>query len=296
MKNTKTLITEGPRPFVTKLIVRNYYDIINTWESRRHRKGLEATFLKDFKSVRIAFSNGFKKVATLNWWISILFAFGASLFMFGSILSLWTRLALFLNLNPTEVNFVFFLGSIPFTSAAFLQLLQTYLASKKLLKSIKSHSERKGYNLSSLGYLSALFQFVGTLLFNVNTYNATKSNLSTSQSDVWIWTPDVVGSIFFLISGYLAFIEVGHSYWKWETKNMSWWVVFINLIGCIAFMTSAIFAFIPQGGANNFSLEISLLFTLTGAFCFFIGALTMLPEMGVEKIKPRDDVNSTNIN
>ena len=283
MKATEILKTERFGPFITKQIFSNYSGIIETWESRLHRKGLEATFLKDFNAAKKAFWNGFKKVATLNWWISIVFSIGSFLFILGSLLSLWSPLALHFKLSTTEVNFVFFLGSIPFTTAAFLQLLQAYLASKKLNKSTGFQNEKKGLNLWSLGFLSALFQFIGTLLFNVNTFNGTKSNLSILESDIAIWTPDFIGSILFLISGYLAFIEVGHRYWKWEPKNISWWVVFINLLGCIAFMISAFFAFVPQGGASNFSVQMSLVFTLIGAFCFFVGALLMLPEMGVEK-------------
>lgn len=283
MKDIKVLKTEGPKPFVTKLIFSDYSGLIKSWESRLHRKGIKSTFLQDFKSAKKAFWNGFKKVDTLNWWISVLFTLGAFLFIVGSLLSLWAPLAVYLKFNLTQVNFVFFWGSIPFTSAAFLQLLQAYLANTKLNKSIDFHPERKNLNLFPLGFLSALFQFAGTLFFNINTFNATKLDLNTLQFDLWVWTPDIIGSIFFLISGYLAFIEVGHNYCKWEPKNISWWVVFINLIGCTAFMISAIYTFIPRVGASDISIEISLLCTLTGAFCFFSGALLMLPEMGIQK-------------
>ena len=283
MSDTKVLKTEGAEPFVTKVIFRDYSGIIQTWESRLHRKGIKAAYLQDFKSAKKAFWNGFRQGATLNWWISILFALGSFLFILGSLLSLWTPLALYLKFSPTEVNFVFFWGSIPFTSAAFLQLLQAYFTNKKMIKSIESNRERKDLNLTSLGFLSALFQFAGTLFFNVNTFEATRTKLDSIQTEILVWIPDFIGSLFFLISGYLAFIEVGHSYWKWERQNISWWVVFINLMGCFAFMVSAIFTFIPRGGASDLPIEIGLLFTLIGAFFFFVGALLMLPEMGVQK-------------
>lgn len=283
MKDTKVLKKEGVKPFVTKVIFRDFRGIIQTWESRLHRKGIEAAIIEDFKSSKKAFLYGLRQVAALNWWISILFALGSFLFILGSLLSLWAPMATFLKFSPTEVNFVFFWGSIPFTSAAFLQLLQAYLTNRKLNKSIELQRLKKDLNLSSLGFLSALFQFAGTLLFNVNTFESTKLTLSNLQSNLWIWAPDFFGSIFFLISGYLAFIEVGHRYWKWERQNISWWVVFINLMGCTAFMVSAIFAFIPRGGANDLYAEIGILFTLIGAFFFFVGALFMLPEMGIQK-------------
>ena len=284
MKNIKILKTEGPRPFITKLIFSDYNGKVHTWESRLLRKGINSDFLKDFKTLPSAFWSGFKKIDSLNWWISIIFALGSFLFMLGSVLSLKTSWALFFKLSTVEVNFIYFLGSIPFTTAAFLQLLQAYMSGKKQINSVHSSHKQKFLQLLSLGFLSALFQFGGTLLFNMNTFEGTKLNLSVLQSDILVWVPDFVGSVLFLISGYLAFIEVAHSYWKLELTSISWWVVFINLLGCIAFMISAFYAFVPKGGASNFAIELATIFTFIGGLCFFIGALLMLPEMGVQKI------------
>ena len=56
--------------------------------------------------------------------VALLFAAGSTLFMLGGILSLVPALAAQLALSPAGVNAVYFAGSVPFTTAAGLQLAQ----------------------------------------------------------------------------------------------------------------------------------------------------------------------------
>jgi hypothetical protein len=65
-----------------------------------------------------------------------------------------------------------------------------------------------------------------------------------------------------------------------ETKRISWWVVFINLLGCIAFIISAMLAAIQGERTSELYVSLSLIFLLLGAICFLAGSLLMLPEMG----------------
>lgn len=276
----KLLKLEGAFPFVTKLTFVHDKTKVHEWESRLYRKGIRTEIKLNFNSVVKAFWTGLRKVASLNWWISILFAIGSALFILGCVFSLWPHLAGHFKLEPAEVNLIFFLGSIPFTSAAFLQLLQAILANRKMSKSVEFFDKRKRLNFSSLGFLSALLQFAGTLLFNVNTYEAMRSNLDNTQTEILVWLPEFIGSIFFLVSGYFAFIEVIHCYWRLETKRISWWVVFINLLGCIAFMISAMLATNQGERTSELYVSLSLIFLLLGAICFLAGSLLMLPEMG----------------
>jgi hypothetical protein len=88
----------------------------------------------------------------------------------------------------------------------------------------------------------------------------------------------VAGSILFLASGYLAFTEVCHAHWAWQPTSLSWWVVFANLLGCVAFMISAVFAFVPPAAPASDVVTISIGFTLLGALGFLIGSLLMLGE------------------
>ena len=135
-----------------------------------------------------------------------------------------------------------------------------------------------GWRPADIGWVSSAFQFLGTLLFNINTFNAMSSDLSWIQLDVRVWLPDLVGSLLFLASGYLAFAETCHSHWSWNFRDLSWRIVFANLIGCLAFMAAAITAF-SSPNSTNLTLEFfSMAMTTLGAGGFLVGAIMMLPE------------------
>jgi len=97
-------------------------------------------------------------------------------------------------------------------------------------------------------------------------------------SDV-VWTPDILGSICFLVSSWLAVLEFSHGYWCWQLRNVSWWIIIVNLLGSIAFMGSAVFAVVLPASANLLDVWIVNLSTFIGAVCFLIGAYLMHPEM-----------------
>ena len=49
---------------------------------------------------------------------------------------------------------------------------------------------------------------LGTLAFNVTTFRALSTALDEPSYDRLVWRPDAVGSICFLVSGYLAYVQV----------------------------------------------------------------------------------------
>jgi predicted membrane protein len=141
-----------------------------------------------------------------------------------------------------------------------------------------------GWRPHDIGWLSCTLQFPGTLLFNINTFDALLPKLDWLQQDLAIWAPDVAGSVLFLASGYLAFIETCHTHITWRPQSISWWVTFSNLLGCVAFMISAVFAFIPARPLGFDAAGLALLFTLIGAAGFFVGSLLMLPETAMPAV------------
>jgi hypothetical protein len=196
------------------------------------------------------------------------------------VVSLAPALATAWSLDSTAINAVFFAGSIPFTIAAYLQLFQAANAGESPRDDTRSSGRPVlfGWRPHEIGWLSSALQLVGTILFNINTFDAMLPSLDWLQQDLAIWAPDFVGSILFLASGYLAFIETCHAHWAWKPSSISWWVVFFNLLGCIGFMIAALFAFVLPGSPNVDAVTISIVFTLQGAICFLIGSLLMLPE------------------
>ena len=202
------------------------------------------------------------------------------MFALGAALSLFPALAVALSLKSDQINRVFFAGSIPFTTAAWLQLMQSANAGSFADAGTDAAGKFRlfGWHPGDAGWLSCALQFAGTLLFNLNTYNAMQTGLSVQQQDIEIWLPDLFGSMLFLASGYLAFVETSHSHWVWKPELLSWRITFVNLLACVAFMVSALLSFAPSQSTESIVLTWSLFFTLVGAIGFLIGAILLLPE------------------
>ena len=266
---------EGPSPFVTRrsftLAGRH-----STWRSRSHRKGLDLQ-----QGPGDAPTRPFWHKSGYSWSIGALFALGSFLFMLASVLSLVP--AATTGVSALGANIVYFMGSIPFTAAAFLQLVQAANASDFAGDRAAPGARRVvlfGWYPRNAGWLSSFTQFVGTLAFNADTLNAVIDPRGWLVKDAAIWLPDMLGSILFLVSGYLAFIEVSHRYWSWRPSNLGWQIVFINLLGCIAFMTAAVLGYFPPGPEAAWIVPVSTLHTLAGAACFLAGALLTCRESG----------------
>jgi hypothetical protein len=263
----------GPGPFVTlrrgSVNGRRF-----VWSSRAHRKGFlthEAELWLATRGRRLHWP-----ALLLNRWIGVGFGIGSLLFFAGSVLSLAPDLARDLQLSTLEVNAVYFVGSIAFTVAAYLQLFQSANADIATAGP-RPRPELIGWHPREIGWLSSFLQFLGTLLFNASTFAALGGG-GWLRQDLTIWGPDVLGSVLFLASGYLAFIETCHAFWGWQPRSLSWWVVYTNLLGCIAFMVSAVFAFVPASTPNPVAVELATLFTAMGAVGFLAGSLLMLRE------------------
>jgi hypothetical protein len=278
--DTQILEATGPGPFITRRVYRLRDRRQRIWQAREHRKKLARA-----GAIKLL---GFSKLIVLclwnprqlNWWIGLIFALGAALFMLGSLLFLAPELARDWSLDANAINAIFFAGSIPFTTAAYLQLFQAANAGEFSFGETVSARPTIffGWQPKNIGWLSCVLQFAGTLLFNLNTFDAMHPGLNWLQEDMAVWVPNFLGSVLFLASGHLAFAEAGHSFLSWDPGGISWWVTFVNLLGCLAFMISAVFAFVPP---TPFSFEagmVSVFFTAIGAAGFLIGSLLMLPE------------------
>lgn len=270
----------GPWPFTTKRTYRMPDSSRIVWRSRHHRKRLHLWAAGKPEAVGTRLLHALWMPGELNWWIAIVFVLGASLFMLGCLFILAPALAEVFSLGANAINAVFFAGSIPFTTAAYLQLYQAANAGDfvPLGQSDPKPIVLFGWFPHRIGWLSCALQFLGTLLFNVNTFDAMIPGLTWFQQDLEIWIPNVIGSILFLASGYLAFVETSHAHFAWKPASLSWWVTFANLLGCVAFMISAVFAFVPPEPLAFDGLTIGVAFTLLGAVGFLVGSLLMLPE------------------
>lgn len=237
------------------------------WRARQHRKGL----LRHPDQTTVPFWHS----AAYNWWTGLSFSLGSLLFMLGATLSLIPT-----GLSAPQVGMVFFAGSIPFTIAGFMQNFQAANAGDfSPERAVKQPRLRLfGWLPHNLGWLSTISQFFGTVAFNFNTFDAIHPASGWVEQDLTIWVPGLVGSVLFLISGYLAFMETSDGYWSWKPRDLDWWIVAINLLGCIFFMVAGIVSYVPSGTEPGWILKLANSQLWLGGLCFLIGAVLLMRE------------------
>ncbi len=261
-------------PFVTKVVHRREDGVQDARTSRRHRKNLGPE-----TAAKSRLSWFVWRPSSLNWWIAVLFMIGAWHFVSGSVLVLIGFA------NAYLIDLVFFLGSIFFTSAGYSQYYQSINAPVAIDTAGRPQPPASRryvrWQPKRIDFWATFPQFLGTLAFNLSTFAAFAS-VGWLGYEIGVWIPDYVGSILFLISGVAAVFEFCHRFWCWKARSLTWWIVIINLVGCVAFMLSAILAFVAPAPIFAGLATWSTIFTLIGAVCFFVGAYLMWPEMSTE--------------
>jgi hypothetical protein len=256
------------------------------WTSRKHRFAGSRYWSRAEASSARRSLRWWHKVALftrLTWWVAALFMVGSSCFAMASSAGLAPRVFGSFAASSVQINLVFFTGSIFFTAAAYLQLLAAINADR--ISAIAHRRVPEGrlrcfaWRPDEIGWTSAFTQFVGTVLFNINTFDALIPHLDWLQEDLVIWGPDALGSICFLVASALALLEYNNGRLKWQTRDVSWWVVNINMLGSVAFGASAIYAIVLPNTGDVLDVWAVNAWTLLGAICFLLGAYLLLPEL-----------------
>jgi hypothetical protein len=203
------------------------------------------------------------------------------LFAVGSLCFALGALPAYLDLVSARVDgLTFFIGSILFTAAAYLSFLEA--ANSPATIEVEAVRRRRfrlaGWRPRSIDWWATAIQLVGTLYFNVMTLLALNENWSVSQDNRLVWRPDVAGSICFLVASYLAWAEVCHSMGRLMIRELSCWIVVLNLVGSIFFGISAIGAYANPDTGEVTSLRLDNGGTVLGAVCFLIAAVMLIPE------------------
>jgi hypothetical protein len=230
------------------------------WESRRHRKHLTRSATR---------GSTWWAPHARGWWIGVLFAVGSTLFVLGAL--------------PPYADAVgirwdtatFFVGSLFFTTAAFLTYREAVDAAPA-----DNQSRRRVlvFQPRRIDWWASAVQLVGTLYFNVSTAAAMAIDLAAQSQDRYVWRPDAIGSLCFLVASALAWYEVCHGWIAWRPREWSWWITLVNLLGSIAFGVSAVASYVIPATGELRNAARANLGTLVGAICFLIGALLLLPE------------------
>jgi len=206
----------GPWHFITHSFRRRPDGRYLVANSRRHRKGLRAHSVSDLESAArppSVHANAFRHLwapRRLAWWIAILFAIGGALFALGGVGATWPGDAPAPLREPSNLNWIFIVGAVFFTGAAWLQWLEAL--NGDVAEALSDGAQQSwrwfGWRPRNLGYLASAVQLVGTVMFNFNTADAMIAGLSWKAEDLLIWTPNMLGCVCFLVSSYLAYAEV----------------------------------------------------------------------------------------
>lgn len=256
--------TGGPGPFVTSATYGTADGRRVRWSSREHRKAAHGP--RGGESV-------WWRPRSSQWWMAVLFAVGSTCFLVGGLVAQWARVA-----RP-ELGVVFFVGSIFFTSASYMQYAEAVNAQRKLA----DPNERIRWRPASweprrIDWLATLVQFIGTLFFNVTTFTGMKHGFDTHQVNARVWAPDAAGSLAFLISSELAYAEVCHRWVCLRNRTLSWWIVALNMLGSIAFGFSAVASYVEPASGEALSAHLANGGTALGGLCFLLGSLLLMPE------------------
>ncbi len=251
--------TRGFGPFVTRIVFRAADGSRRVWRSRDHRKGLDRP-----------------GVPRRTWWIAALFCIGSTCFTVGPlpVYEQWV--------GARWVGLTFFVGSIFFTSASYLCFVEASNAPGAVTDD-PTRRHRGPFRLwswrpRSIDWWATGVQLVGTFYFNVMTFLAMYDSWSVHQENRLVWRPDTIGSICFLVASYLAWAEVCHSAGRLRFRDVSWWIVVLNLLGSVFFGVSAIGAFVLPSTGDALNLWLDNAGTVAGGVCFFVAAALLIPE------------------
>jgi len=210
----------------------------------------------------------------LNAAIASLFVVGSACFAVGSIPAFVTTV------GGVVDGVTYFVGSLFFTSASFLQLMQ---AQSPPMTEVERARENQPEPLTwwrprprDRSWLAAITQFPGTLFFNLSTAAALVRNATVQEQDRHVWRPDLFGSTLFLVSSTFGVLALG-TFWSLRPRSLPWQIAWFNMVGSILFMASALASFVLPSSGDVINTRITVAGTLLGAVCFLIGAALMFP-------------------
>jgi hypothetical protein len=254
----------GLGPFVTSERFRAPDGTLVEWSSREHRKGAGR--------LDAGVGSTWWAPTALGWWIGVLFAVGSVCFAIGALPG-------YVDLVGADADAItFFVGSIFFTTAAYLQYLQTLNAPHALRPDVDERLRFWTWEPARIDWSASLVQLVGTVFFNVTTLAALDTSLDATQAHRLVWAPDAIGSVCFLVASSLAWFEVSHGWWSWRPRSISWRIAGWNIAGSIAFGISAMASKVVPTTGEPRNIVLVNLGTAIGGVCFLVGALSLLPE------------------
>ena len=205
------------------------------------------------------------RLTTINLVAAVAFILGGSLFALGAVFAQLGEVALL------TVNVTYLVGGFFFSLGGYASVLLAINSGTGDVGTARAHVLWWRYQPERRDWLSATVLFVGTLLFAVSLVAAFAEGLTPRQSNGWIWLPDILGCICFLVSGHLAMLEVGGGRVGVHVHALTWWVVAVNQLGSILFFLAGLAAFVRPATSAAVDAGLVNWGTFSGAVCFAAG-------------------------
>jgi hypothetical protein len=211
------------------------------------------------------------RLTRFNLAAAVAFTLGGSLFALGAVFAQQGVGSLH------TVNVTYLVGGFFFSLGGYVAIL--LVDNMPSSTSGPTHADRIRWRSSrppQTGWLSAVVLFVGTLLFAVSLVAAFAAGLTPRQSNGWIWLPDILGCVCFLVSGHLALRDVCNGHIGVRVHQLGWWVVAVNQMGSVLFFLAGIAAFTRPATSKAVDIGLVNWGTFAGAVCFAIGGVMQM--------------------
>lgn len=207
----------------------------------------------------------------INLIAAVAFILGGSLFALGAVFAQLRAVS-----TPT-VNITYLVGGFFFSLGGYVSiLLAVNLAVARRAETHKQRPRWWGFLPQDRGWRSSAVLFVGTLFFAVSLVAAFAQGLTPRQSDGWIWFPDMIGCVCFLLSGHLAMLAVGDGHVVLRPSSLDWWIVAINQFGSVLFFLAGLAAFVRPATSTEVNVGLVNWGTFAGAALFAIAGSVQL--------------------
>src|SRR4051812_27188418 len=133
------------------------------------------------------------------------------------------------------IGVTFFVGSLFFTAASYLQYWEVVNVERgPIHQRERDRRSPASWEPHRIDWLAAAIQLAGTLFFNVSCFVGMKHGLDVKQQNLRVWTPDVFGSVCFLVASEAALAEVCGRWVCRRGRSLTWRMAALNMLGSIA--------------------------------------------------------------
>jgi len=232
----------------------------------------------------------------ISFWLAVTFVLGSTAWVINGFLLFLPLLSPKYPSHSTTASAFAFIGGTIFELGSYLMLVEALNAGHdqlfgEALRDEVDRLESRGgdgdgrlafrwwgsNSWRDLGFLAASIQLVAASVFWISTLTGLPGVIPglpddppIAISDIFFWTPQVIGGLGFVISSSLLMLETQRAWWKPKLDSLGWYLGLFNLLGAIGFtLCGALgYASLSSSGAEY----QSALSTFWGGWAFLIGS------------------------